>query len=231
MVAALAADAPGRTRARSPSVDGAAAGFRVARRSTGRVLVAADGTELVAVDDLADDAPHDLANALAAAALALEVGGNRAGCVDAALRGFSAAAHRLQLVATIDGVRYVDDSKATNVHAALAAVRGFAAGRAHRRRAQQGSRPLGRSRAAGDHVVAVVAIGDAADEVEAAFRGVVPGHASRRRCATPCAPRVVRRVRGDVVLLSPACASFDWYRSYAERGDDFAREVVAEARR
>ena len=50
------------------------------------------------------------------------------------------------------------------------------------------------------------------------------------RCATPCAPRPPRRAPGDVVLLSPACASFDWYESYAARGDDFAREV-ATARR
>ena len=223
VVATLAADAPGRTRAFSV-VEGAAAGFRVATTVNGRVLMAADGTELVAVDDLDATAPHDLANALAAAALALEVGATPEG-VGAALRGFARGPHRLHEVATIDGVRYVDDSKATNVHAALAAVRSFP-----RVVLVAGGRNKGLDltglRAAADHVVAVVAIGEAAGEVEDAFRDVRPvtqaaSMADAVRVATDAA------AVGDVVLLSPACASFDWYRSYAERGDDFARVVGA----
>ena len=223
VVAALAADAPGRTRAFSV-IEGAAAGFRVATTVNGRVLVAADGTELAAVEDLDATAPHDLANALAAAALALEVGATPDG-VGTALRGFTRGPHRLHEVATIDGIRYVDDSKATNVHAALAAVRSFprvvliAGGR-------NKGLDLSGLRAATDHVVAVVAIGDAADEVDDAFRGVRPvtragSMAEAVRAATDAA------TAGDVVLLSPACASFDWYRSYGERGDDFARVVAA----
>jgi UDP-N-acetylmuramoylalanine--D-glutamate ligase len=223
VVAGLVADAPGRTRAFSV-VDGAAAGYRVVATATGRVLVAADGTELAAVDDLRATAPHDLANALAAAALALEVGGTPAG-VGAAFRVFARGPHRLHEVATIDGVRYVDDSKATNVHAALAAVRTFprvvliAGGR-------NKGLDLSGLRAASDRVVAVVAIGEAADEVEDAFRGVKP---VLRATSMVEAVRAARdaATAGDVVLLSPACASFDWYRSYGERGDDFARVVAA----
>jgi len=223
VVAGLVADAPGRTRAFSV-VEGAAAGFRVASTATGRVLVTADGTELAAVDDLAATAPHDLANALAAAALALDVGATPEG-IGVALHGFARGPHRLHEVAAIDGIRYVDDSKATNVHAALAAVRSFsrvvliAGGR-------NKGLDLSGLRAASDHVVAVVAIGDAAPEIEDAFRGV---------CAVTRATSMTEAVRaatdaaseGDVVLLSPACASFDWYRSYGERGDDFARAVAA----
>jgi UDP-N-acetylmuramoylalanine--D-glutamate ligase len=70
----------------------------------------------------------------------------------------------------------------------------------------------------------VIAIGDARDEVAAAFAGVaevVPSASMRE--AVEAAARAARP--GDVVLLSPGCASFDWYTSYAERGEDFAREV------
>jgi UDP-N-acetylmuramoylalanine--D-glutamate ligase len=223
LVAALAAEAPGRTRAFSV-VDGAAVGFRVVATATGRVLVAADGTELAEVDALAAAAPHDLANALAAAAVALEVGATHAG-VGAALRSSQRGPHRLREVATIEGIRYVDDSKATNVHAALAAVRSFprvvliAGGR-------NKGLDLSGLRAGCDHVVAVVAIGDAASEVEDAFRGVRP---VTRAASMSDAVRIATEAAaaGDVVLLSPACASFDWYRSYGERGDDFARVVAA----
>jgi UDP-N-acetylmuramoylalanine--D-glutamate ligase len=70
----------------------------------------------------------------------------------------------------------------------------------------------------------VVAIGEAAGEVEAAFAGTVPvTRASSMRDAVAEAVRHARR--GDVVLLSPGCASFDWYQDYAARGDDFTREV------
>jgi len=223
VVAGLVADAPGRSRAFSV-VEDAAAGFRVVTTVNGRVLVAADGAELVALDELDATAPHDLANALAAAALALEVGATPEG-VGSALRDFTRGPHRLDEVAIIDGIRYVDDSKATNVHAALAAVRSFprvvliAGGR-------NKGLDLSGLRAASDHVVAVVAIGDAAGEVEDAFRGVRPvtraeSMADAVRAATAAA------APDDVVLLSPACASFDWYRSYGERGDDFAGVVAA----
>jgi UDP-N-acetylmuramoylalanine--D-glutamate ligase len=222
-VAALAADAPGR---RVPfSVDRrAASGFRVVDSASGRILVTAEGTELIAVDVLDHHAPHDLANALAAAALALESGATPAGVRDA-LVSFRGLSHRLELVGERDGVRYYDDSKATNVHATVAAVRGFpsvvliAGGR------NKGLDLGGLAKVAGN-LRAVVAIGDAADEVAAALQGRVPVSMAPTmrdavRLAAGCAEP------GDAVLLSPACASFDWYDGYAARGDDFAREVTA----
>ena len=79
-------------------------------------------------------------------------------------------------------------------------------------------------RAAVDHVAAVVAIGDAGDEVEEVFRGHRPvTRANSMADAVRAAAQFADP--GTVVLLSPACASFDWYRSYSERGDDFARLV------
>ena len=166
--------------------------------------------------------PHDVANALAASAAALAGGATLEG-VRSALAGFGGLPHRLTLVAEAGGVRWYDDSKATNPHAALAAVCGFdsvvllAGGR------NKGLdlRPLA---GAADRVRSVVAIGEAAAEVGSAFAGVRPVRVAEsmdgavRLAAAEAAP-------GDAVLLSPGCASFDWYESYAARGDDFARAV------
>jgi UDP-N-acetylmuramoylalanine--D-glutamate ligase len=167
-------------------------------------------------------APHDVANALAAAAAALEVGAD----VDAVARtlaGFGGLAHRVQLVGERGGVKFYDDSKATNPHATVSALAGFehvvliAGGR-------NKALDLRGLRAHAGRLRAVVAIGEAAGEVEAAFAGAVPVvradsmHDAVRAASDAAHP-------DDAVLLSPACASFDWYESYAARGDDFAREV------
>jgi UDP-N-acetylmuramoylalanine--D-glutamate ligase len=169
-------------------------------------------------------APHDTANALAAAAAALAVGAD-VDAVAAALDGFGGLAHRVQLVGERAGVRYYDDSKATNPHATAGALAGFehavliAGGR-------NKGLDLGGLRAHAPQLRAVVAIGEAAAEVEAAFVGAVPVvRADSMRDAVRAASEHAQA--GDAVLLSPACASFDWYESYAARGDDFTREVRA----
>ncbi len=168
-------------------------------------------------------APHDTANALAAAAAALEVGAD-VDAVAGALAGFGGLAHRVQMVGELDGVRFYDDSKATNPHATASALAGFdrvvliAGGR-------NKALDLGGLRAEASRLRAVVAIGEAAGEVEAAFRGAVPVvYAGSMHEAVRVA--MARARTGDAVLLSPACASFDWYESYAARGDDFADEVA-----
>jgi UDP-N-acetylmuramoylalanine--D-glutamate ligase len=141
------------------------------------------------------------------------------------LGSFTGLAHRLQLAGERDGVRYYDDSKATNVHATLAAVRGFpsvvliAGGR-------NKGLDLGALAEVAPHLRAVVAIGDAAEEVWGALHDhlsvvIAPTMRDAVRLASSLADP------GDTVLLSPACASFDWYDGYAARGDDFAREVSA----
>jgi len=168
-------------------------------------------------------APHDVANALAAAAAAVDLGAGTA-AVARTLAGFGGLAHRVQLVGERAGVKFYDDSKATNPHATASALAGFehvvliAGGR-------NKALDLSGLRAHARHVRAVVAIGEAASEVEAAFTGAAPVvRAGSMRDAVRAAWE--RAQPDDAVLLSPACASFDWYDSYAARGDDFAREVA-----
>ena len=165
-----------------------------------------------------------MANALAAAAAALDLGGTVDG-VAAALRSFARLHHRVELVGQASGVRYYDDSKATNPHATLTAVSGFdsvvliAGGR-------NKGLDLGVLRVLAPRLRAVVAMGEATAEVEAAFGGRT--HVVRASSMHEAVRRAAEVARsGDAVLLSPACASFDWYTSYAERGDDFSREVAA----
>lgn len=182
------------------------------------------GGVLLPVDGLPRALGHDVANALAAAATAEAAGCDRE-AVRRVLREATPLPHRVSPVATIDGVTWYDDSKATVPHATLAAVRGFgsvvliAGGR---------NKGLDLSTLAegADHVRAVVAIGESAGEVAAAFEGLRPVEvAGSMADAVAAAARLVQP--GDAVLLSPACASFDWYPGYAARGDDFAAAVIA----
>jgi UDP-N-acetylmuramoylalanine--D-glutamate ligase len=179
------------------------------------------------VDDVPLTVSHDRANALAAAVAASEMGATSDGIVRA-LRAYPRLHHRVARVGNAGGVQYYDDSKATNPHATLSAVRGFES-RDGRVVLIAGGRnkglDLSELRALAPRLRGAVAIGEAAAEVERAFAGAVPVvRADSMREAVVAATR--RAQPGDVVLLSPACASFDWYPSYAARGDDFAREVA-----
>jgi UDP-N-acetylmuramoylalanine--D-glutamate ligase len=188
----------------------------------GGSLVRPDGSELVAVADLWRSLPHDCTNALAAAAAALAAGATEDD-VRAALRSFQGLPHRLVLVGDDGGVRYYDDSKATDPHATIAALRSFASAVLIAGGRNKGLDLSVLGEEAG-HVRAVVAIGDAAPEVVAAFEGRVPVTEAPSMDAAVAAARAFAEP-GDAVVLSPGCASFDWYRNYGERGDDFARAV------
>lgn len=186
-------------------------------------LVSPGGETFAERGDLWRTFPHDLANFLAAAATASGGGATFTGIGEAAV-AFRGLPHRVELVAEADGVGWYDDSKATAPHATLAAVAAFpsvvliAGGR-------NKGLDLSVMADAADRLRGVVAIGEAAAEVETAFGGstrVVP--AASMDDAVAAARGMARP--GDTVLLSPGCASFDWYRSYAERGDDFARAVL-----
>jgi UDP-N-acetylmuramoylalanine--D-glutamate ligase len=178
----------------------------------------------LAAQELARSFPHDLANVAAAAAVAVAAGASLPGCA-AAAREHVPPPHRVELVGEAGGVSWYDDSKATTPASVLAAVRAF------------GSVVLiagGRNKGldlsvladAVPPVRAVVAIGEAAGEVAEAFAGRVPVRpASSMEEAVESARQLARP--GDAVVLSPGCASFDWYGSYAQRGEHFSSLVRA----
>ena len=203
----------------STAADAPAGSYRVVDGA----LVDPHDAVIARCDELIDPLPHDLANALAATAVAVGLGGTLA-AARATLRGFSRLPHRVALVGEAMGVRYYDDSKATNPHATLHALGSFPHAVLIAGGVNTGL-DLGALRAGADHIRAVVAIGAAAPEIEAAFSGLPVPVVTADSMTAAVTTAADLADRGDVVLLSPACASFDWYRDYAERGDDFARVV------
>lgn len=185
-------------------------------------LVGPDGP-IVAVAELPRGLPHDVSNSLAAVATAVGGGATVDGCREA-LRRFEGLPHRVAYVRESGGVRFYDDSKATTPASVLAALSGFdavvliAGGR-------NKGLDLTVLRAGASRIRAVVAIGEAAGEVEDVFSGLRPvQRAASMESAVELAATAARP--GEVVLLSPGCTSFDWYGSYAERGQDFAAAVA-----
>ena len=168
--------------------------------------------------------PAHLADAAAAAAAALGLGASPQ-AVASALSGFRPLAHRGEVVARRGDVVFVDDSKATNPHAALASIGGWervaliAGGRAK----GVDLTPLAE---AAPRLVGVVAIGEAADEVAGVFEGLRP---VERAGSIEEAAELAAAMAGPrgTVLLAPACASQDMFRDYAERGDRFAAAARA----
>ena len=180
--------------------------------------------------DVALPGPHNLRNAQAAAAAALAAGADR-GCVAAGLRSFPGLPHRLELVREYRGVRYYNDSKSTTPDATIVALKSFSA------------RPIVLvggydKKIPFDHLAAelmagagaVIIFGACRDRIAAALRredsggtrlvvaavsDLAEGVAAARRLARP----------GDVVLLSPACASYDMFTNYEHRGEAFKQVV------
>ncbi|WP_435747834.1 UDP-N-acetylmuramoyl-L-alanine--D-glutamate ligase [Nocardioides sp. SYSU DS0663] len=191
--------------------------------------------ELCTVADLPAPAPHVVANALAAAALARAHGVSQQAVRDG-LRGFRPDGHRIELVAEHSGVRWVDDSKATNPHAAQSSLRAYehvvwvAGGLAKGARFDdlvsgvrdrlRGVVLLGRDRgviaeALARHAPDVPVIDVGGGETEHEQRPMERVVEASARLARP----------GDTVLLAPGCASMDLFASYADRGEQFAAAV------
>lgn len=191
---------------------------------------------ICAVSDLPRSLPHDVTNSCAASAVAMSAGADAASCAQALRLGVPMR-HRIEFVGESEAIRYYDDSKATTPSAVLAALTGLdpviliAGGRnkgldlgaivdgLEEESARDAGPGLGR-------LHGVVAIGESAADIVRAFgeRAGVPVQRTGSMAEAVETARAMAR-SGDSVLLSPGCASFDWYRSYGERGDDFARAV------
>jgi UDP-N-acetylmuramoylalanine--D-glutamate ligase len=167
---------------------------------------------------------HNAANALAALAMCEALELPRAPALDA-LAAFGGLPHRAQWVADVAGVRWVNDSKGTNVGATIAAVAGLAgplvliAGGDGKNQDFGELRPACRGK-----VRHVVLIGRDAPRLAEAFEGVCSTERAADMRTAVAAARAAARA-GDTVLLSPACASLDMFRDYAHRGDEFAAAV------
>jgi UDP-N-acetylmuramoylalanine--D-glutamate ligase len=182
------------------------------------------GTEFAADDPLPAEpripGAHNRENAAAATATARALGVPEETIAEA-LRTFPGVPHRLELVRELGGVRYVNDSKATNVAAALKALAAYEQDPVHLilggSRKGEDFAPL--AAAIGPNVTSVHVIGETAGELAAA----IPQAEQAGDLAG--ALRAIEAHEGDVVLLSPACASYDQFRDFEERGEEFRRLV------
>ena len=194
---------------------------------SGRQIYFRDGSrerKIMAVDEVPLKGMHNLENALAAVSIGMLVG-CEAEQIREAVRNFKAVEHRLEFVAKVAGVDYYNDSKATNVDATIKALESFPAnihlilgGK------DKGSDYTVLSELLRGRVKRVYTIGAAAAKIEAQIEGAAEiDHAETLESAVRRASEAA--VAGDVILLAPACASFDQFQSYEHRGRVF-KEVV-----
>lgn len=193
----------------------------------GRMVVTLHGrqSDILAPEEMSLRGVHNLANAMAAT-LAARWMGIPAASLRATLKNFKGVEHRLEFVREWNGVWFVNDSKATNVDAVWYALQSF-------------TRPIiimvgGRDKGneysrlydlVRKHVKTVIAIGESADKVAGAFQAIIPVvRAKSMEEAVQTGAKLA--VPGDVVLLSPACASFDWFQNYEHRGRVFKQAVM-----
>lgn len=194
----------------------------------GSLIVRLHDTEehLMRAEELALKGRHNLYNSLAAAVAArvMEV---RSDLVRESLQSFEGVPHRLETVRELDGVRYVNDSKATNVNAVWYALESMRerviliAGGRDKGNDYEPLKPLVREK-----VRAVIAIGESAATVEAELGSSAEQSFRARSMAEAVQVAKLMAKPGEVVLLSPACASFDQFENYEHRGDTFRRLVA-----
>ncbi len=192
--------------------------------SAGKTSLCHRGNPFVAVDEMSLAGSHNWANSLAAMAI-----GQRLGVplqtIAATLRSFAGIPHRSQLVKEINGVQWVNDSKATNVGAAIASIEGrgcpviLIAGGQSKGADMSPMVPVLK-----EHVRLVLLMGEDADRLEKAWQGSCPiERVNDMATAVSRASNIAEP--GDCVLLAPACASFDMYEKFEARGDHFSELV------
>lgn len=228
----LATMVPARTRMVSFGLDMPSAGnfgiVPTGPASSGGSLAFGDDA-LLPVTELGIRGRHNISNALAALALGHAIGGNLAGMLSG-LKAFRGLPHRMQIVAVTDGVTWIDDSKATNVAAAVTSVRGvdgpliLIAGGDGKGQTFEGLAAALRNR---DAVVILIGrdrdqiAGELHDACRVELVDTLPAAvALARQLATP----------GHTVLLAPACSSLDMFRNYEHRGQVFADAIQRGAR-
>jgi len=194
----------------------------------GEIVAGFDGARevILRADEVGIPGAHNLENALAASALAVALGVGRQG-IAGALRSFKGVAHRLEFVAEIGGVRYINDSKGTNPDAAIRALDAYdcpivliAGGK------NKGSDFSELAAKIKEKVRVLVLLGQSADLIEAAVRKAGFKEIYRAKSFEEAVLAAHRAARPkEVVLLSPACASWDMFNNFEERGDLFKKIV------
>ena len=219
--------ASGRFRSRSENEEKPGGnGFRQEWRWRRRSLSGVGSQAVLDWSESALKGDHNLDNCLAAAAACLSLGLN-VGEVAAGITSFPGVPHRLQEIGVVNGVTYVNDSKATNVDAALKALTAYRRG-VH---LILGGRTKGCDfdelavAASAPGVSEVILIGEAANDIAASFDLVGGDVVVTDNLAQAVLIASGHAQPGDTVLLSPACASFDQYGNYEQRGDHFVRLV------
>ena len=198
-----------------------------------RAFISGDAEVLFELGDIKPAVPHNVSNAMAAAALARSVGADAAS-IASAIKEFRLDHHRLEIVLEKDGITWIDDSKATNPHAALAALKsqlrsiwiagGLAKGAAMDELVKEGA----------SRIKFAILIGTDAHLIEDALRNYAPlveyqvidkALNGRELMEEVVRVAISKALPGETVLLAPACASMDQFKNYGERGDLFAAAV------
>ncbi|MCP4632337.1 MAG: UDP-N-acetylmuramoyl-L-alanine--D-glutamate ligase [candidate division Zixibacteria bacterium] len=183
-------------------------------------------TPVIPVRDIGIPGPHNLANS-AAATLAAYIAGADLKKVASTLQSFKGVEHRMEKVAEINGINYINDSKGTNVDAVVMALRSVES----KVILIAGGKDKG-----GDFsvllpeikkkVIALILVGEAADKIAIQLSNVVPIYRAGYDMAKAIKIASKLANRGETVLLSPGCASFDMFENFEQRGEKFKKEVL-----
>ncbi|KTD40024.1 UDP-N-acetylmuramoyl-L-alanine--D-glutamate ligase [Legionella parisiensis] len=193
-----------------------------------KIYLSKGNTCILPVESILIKGVHNWLNALAASALADSAGISQQHIISI-LTSFAGLAHRCQWVRTLDGVDWINDSKGTNIGATISAINGIGGSMQGKIVLIAGGQGKGAdfselAQSIADYVRSIVLIGEDADKIEAALANVVPiARASSLDNAVVIAKSQAKP--GDVVLLSPACASLDMFSDFNHRGESFASLV------